>query len=190
LLEILKEINWIDIFFLILLLIMVYKGTRTGVGGQILSFIACFALIFASIGYYVLLSEAIFGFMLQRWAKPISFFGICVSIFIITKILERILSIAREGEFGTIEKVGGAFVAALRAFALFGLIGMFLLLIPSGYMHTAVTKDSKTCMFFINMDASIYGWMMSFSEKSGSKKTQKKEIVGNFLNTAKASTEY
>jgi uncharacterized membrane protein required for colicin V production len=66
--DILNQINWIDIFFLILLLGMVYKGLKTGVGGQVIALIGWFVLVFMSLKYYSVVSEALFGFLLQKWA--------------------------------------------------------------------------------------------------------------------------
>ena len=80
-LELIKDINWLDILFVILLLGMIYKGARTGVGGQLLSLAGWCLLLFTSITYYNIVSTAIFGFLLQKWAKPITFFAIALIIF-------------------------------------------------------------------------------------------------------------
>lgn len=177
---ILQDINWLDVLFVILLLGMVYKGSGVGVGGQILSLIGWFALIFVPIRYYSLLSEAIFGFLLQRWAKPLSFLLIVIVIFTIIKVLERISSIVSGEELALIERAGGVLVATLRAITLFGIIGMQLLLVPIDSVHLWVTQDSKTCMFFVNLDANVYSWMTGIIGKP-EKKREKDEIVREFL---------
>ena len=180
---ILKDINWLDIFFIILLLGMVYKGSMTGVGGQILSLAGWFIAIFAAIGYYALLSEAIFGFLLQTWAKPISFFVIVTIIFIIVKLIERIFIVTAGEELATLEKVGGVLAALLRVSMIYGMIGILLLLIPIDNLRQSVSKGSKTCMYFVNMDVGIYSWMTGVSGPSG--KRQKEDVIKEVLNSGK-----
>ena len=176
---ILNNINWIDIIFVILLVGMIYKGAKTGVGGQVPSLVGYFVLIFAVISYYSLLSEALFGFLLQKWAKPASFFAIAAIIFVIVKLIERIFSVVGDGEVASIEKAGGALIACLRAFILFGLVGMMLLLVPLENVRSAVTDGSKSCMFFVEMDAGIYSWMTDFA--TFVEKKQKDEVINEFL---------
>ncbi|MEA3488963.1 MAG: CvpA family protein [Candidatus Omnitrophota bacterium] len=181
--EILKSFNWLDILFVILLLGMIYKGSRTGVGGQILSLVGWFVLLFISIGYYRLLSEAIFGFLLQKWAKPVSFFLISVIIFTVIKFLERVFNVISDGELAIIERIGGALVASLRACLLFGVIGILLLLIPIDYARITVTEKSRTGMFFVDIDAQIYSWISDVTGVPA--KRTKDELLNEFLATEK-----
>jgi len=177
--NVLEHINWIDIVFIILLLGMVYKGMKTGVGGQILSLIGSIALIFLSIGYYSLLSEAIFGFLLQAWAKPLSFLLIMLVIITLVKVLERVFNIINGEELSMIERVGGALVAAFRAVITCGLIGIMFLLTPVDYLHRSVSEGSKFGMHIINMDAQIYSWMTELIQTSGKK--DKEEVLQEIL---------
>jgi len=175
----LTNINWLDILFIILLLGMVYKGLRTGVGGQLLSLVGWFILIFVSIGYYSFLSEAIFGFLLQKWAKPVSFFVISAALFTVIKILERVFNIIVGEELALIERIGGALVASLRAFIFFGIIGIMLLLVPLDYVRQSAVEGSRTCMFFVGLDAQIYSWMTGIVGISEQK--TKDEVVEGIL---------
>jgi len=166
--EIFTEFNWIDVLFIILLTGMVYKGAKTGVSGQLLSFFGWVLILFVSIEYYCFLSEAIFGFLLQRWSKPISFLLISVIIFVSVKVLERVLNIISGDEVASIERVGGVLLAFVRAFILFGLIGIQLLLIPVDKVRLSATEGSKTCMFFVHMDVQIYSWIKGMIKLSSS----------------------
>ena len=178
--EILNSINWIDIIFVILFLGMVYKGTRTGVGGQILSLIGWIVLIFVSIRYYTFVSEAFFGFLLQQWAKPLSFFAIGVSVFVLIKFVERIFSVVSGSELAALEKLGGAVVAAIRAFVFFGAIGIFILLIPLDYARYSAMDASRSCMFFVGFDASIYSMITDIIGIDDQKKT-KDDVISEIL---------
>ena len=175
---ILKEFNWLDIVYVILLLGMVYKGSRTGVGSQVLSLIGWFVLLFVSVGYYSFLSEAIFGFMLQKWAKPISFAAIAAFVFVIVKFLERIFHVMAGEELSTIEKVGGALVGGARACIFCGLIGILLLLVPVQYARDSVSVASKTGMFFVDVDARIYSWIAG---AFGTAEKNKDDLLNEFL---------
>lgn len=157
--EILNEINWLDILFVILLLGMIYKGLRSGVGGQISSLVGAVVLLYVTIGYYGFVSEAIFGFLFQKWTKSVTFLIIFVGIIILIKVFERLLSVVRSEDFAILERLGGALIAAFRAFVYCGIVGMFLLLIPIESVETSVMEGSKTGVFFINFDLSIFNWM-------------------------------
>jgi len=173
--EILNEINWLDVLFVILLLGIVYKGLRTGVGGQILSLVGGIVLLYFAIGCYCFISEAIFGFLFQKWTKSISFLIISGGIFIFIKVLERLLSVMGNGDFAVLERAGGAVLATFRAFIYFGIVGIFLLLIPIDSMTTTVIDESMTGEFFVKFDIGIYNWIND-AINSGSKKKKIKPI--------------
>ena len=176
--EILSNINWIDILFIILLAGMSYKGTKTGVGGQIISFVGYFFVLFLALRFYERLADAVFGFLLHSWAEPIAFFVIAFGVFVVIKFCERTIGVIGEG-LGAVEKTGGVFVAVLRACLLFGIIGIFILLMPLKYMHASATVKSKTCMFFVNMDVGIYSWVQ---ERVGlARKDKREEIVDELV---------
>ncbi len=175
---ILQQINWVDIFFIILLLGMVYKGSRVGVGGQIIPLAGWIVLLFVSIGYYQYLSEAVFGFSVQAWAKPISFFAISACLFTAIKFFERIFSAIHSEEVAVLEKIGGAMVAAFRAFISFGIIGIFMLLCPIGFLRDSAATGSKTCMYFVKMDAAIYSGITSLMGEG--KKRSTEELLKEF----------
>lgn len=157
--EIFHTIHWIDIVFIILLLGIVYKGLRVGVGGQLLSLAGWLFLVVVSIGFYDYISEAFFGFLLQKWAKPLSFFAIGVAVLTVLKMLERIFIVVSSDEMAPIERLGGGLVAAVRGFVFFGLVGMLLLLVPVSAVREQVTERSATCMYFVEMDARIYAFI-------------------------------
>ncbi|MBD3427258.1 MAG: hypothetical protein GF409_08585 [Candidatus Omnitrophica bacterium] len=177
--SIFEQINWLDIVFIILLLGMVYKGLRTGVGTQVLSLLGWFILLFFSIGYYGYFSQAIFGFLLQKWAKPLSFFLIASIIFIIIKLVERIFNVMHSEEVVSIERLGGAVLASFRAFMFFGAISILLLLIPVESVKAAAVADSKTSMFFVKLDAQLYSWMTKLV--NGPEAKEREQIVESLL---------
>ena len=158
---------------------MVYKGLRTGVGGQMISLAGTVVLVYVSISFYTYISNALFGFLLQKWAKPVSFFIISMVVFTITKLLERLLS-AVDGEgLAAIEKIGGILVSSVRAFLIFGVIGICLLQVPVDFISTAVKDGSKTAMMFVKLDMKIYR-VVSDLIGTPSEKEQDKILNGIF----------
>lgn len=175
-------INWLDILFLTILLGMIYKGSHTGVGSQLLSLGWWFVLIFFSIGYYSVLASRIFGFMVQNWARAICFFIIVAVMFLIIRFLESIFNIAVTENLAPIERMGGAFIAFLRAFLLFGMIGIQLLLLPFDFLRDSVVEGSETGMFFVEVDSGIYSWITDRLAFVEDKKNE--EVVKEFLASA------
>jgi uncharacterized membrane protein required for colicin V production len=178
--DIITEVNWIDIIYVILFLGIVYKGTRTGVGGQLLSLAGWIVLLFVSIKYYSLVSEALFGFLLQSWAKPLSFLIIGVVGFVLIKFLERVFSVVAGSELSSFERIGGALVAVVRAFVFFGAIGIFLLLVPVDIARDSVIYGSKSGMFFVEFDAGIYSMITEVTGDADSKRS-KDDVIKEIL---------
>jgi uncharacterized membrane protein required for colicin V production len=174
-----QNLNWLDIVFVILLLGMIYKGVRTGVGGQILSLVGWFLILFATLSYYNIVSKSLFGFLLQTWSRPASFLSIAVFVFICIRIVERVTNIKVEEGSASLEKIAGIVVASLRAILLFGLIAMLLLLMPVKYTRNTVLVKSKTAMFFIKADAKIYSLMTGYFGLS--KKRTENEVMEDIL---------
>ena len=171
--------NWVDVLFVILLLGTIYKGVRVGVGGQLLSLAGCFLILFAALSYYNFVSKVIFGFLLYKWARPVSFFSIVVLIFAAVTLWKKALTVAEKDALAPIERLGGAVVAALRSFIIFGIICMFFLLLPFTYPRVTFAHKSRLGMFFIEMNATIYSAMSGHLGLS--KKKTKEEIISEFV---------
>jgi uncharacterized membrane protein required for colicin V production len=171
--------NWVDVLFVILLLGTIYKGVRIGVGGQLLSLAGCFLILFAALNYYNFVSRIIFGFLLYKWARPVSFFSIVVLIFAAVTLWEKAFSVADREELAPIERIGGAVIAALRAFIIFGIVSMFFLLLPFSFTRVTIAHKSRLGMFFVELDAKIYSAMTGHLGLS--KKRPKEEIIGEFI---------
>ncbi|MFQ5952836.1 MAG: hypothetical protein ACE5JK_05470, partial [Candidatus Omnitrophota bacterium] len=102
------------------------------------------------------------------------------------KILERVSSVITGEEIAVIERIGGGLVAFFRAFLMFGLMGMLLLLIPMEFLQDSVKKQSKTGMFFVELDAKIYSSMTGHFGLT--KKRTKGEILKEFLQRSENET--
>ena len=181
--EILLQFNWLDIFFVILLLGMVYKGLKNGVGSQMLSLAGAVFLVFLSIGYYNYFSVSIFGFLAQEWSKPVSFFVISAIVYFAIKLFERIFNVINNEEVSTIERIGGVVIASLRGFIFFGLIGIFFILVPIETLQRSAIQESQTCMYFVKMDAQIYSWITKIFGKSAER--ERDDVLNEVLGSVK-----
>ncbi len=180
---IIQDLNWLDVFFIILLLGIIYKGLRTGAGNQVLSLAGCLFIIFISLSYYNHFAETIFGFLRSRWSKPVSFFTISAISFAGVKILDSIFRKEEIGDLSVIERIGGAVLAGFRGFMFLGIIGIFLVMVPVDPLKQSAPRDSRVCMYFVELDAWLYSSMTKFLGGSGGK--QKEDVVKEIFDTAK-----
>ena len=174
-----QYLNWLDIIFVILLLRMVYKGALTGAGDQLFSLAGLFLTLFITLTYYNKLSSVIFGFQLQRWSRPVSFFIIATLVIVGIRLLEKVVIGEEKSELAAIDKIGGGIVAFFRTVIILGMVCMLLLLIPLGFTRNSVIETSKTGMFLVNLDASIYSFMTGRFKVT--KKVTRRDVVVELL---------
>lgn len=175
-------VNWLDVIFLTILLGMIYKGSRAGVGNQLLSLVWVLVLVFFSIGYYDGLASSVFGFITRSWARAISFAIIVSVLFVLTKLLEMMFTCEYVENLPPLERIGGAVVGAMRAFLVFGLICVLFLLLPVSFLQNAVAKSSRTGMAFVKMDAHVYSWLSDYLKFVEQKNTD--EVVKEILKSS------
>ena len=180
--NIMSGINWLDIAFILVLLGMLYKGTRSGVGSQLLSLAWWFVLIFCAFTYYKFVSRQVFGLMIQNWARALSFFSIAAALFVIIIVLSRMFKSGGDAKMALVERLGGGIVAAAGTCLLFGIVGIQFILMPVSTVQESVTK-SKSAMIFVEVDAGIYSWMtgqFKFTEKQ-----ERAKVIESFFESAK-----
>lgn len=155
----LNSISWSDVVFATIVLVTVFNGFRAGVGVQILSLALWIAAAYAAIGYYPFIASKISGFGMDEWTKAISFFVICAASVLILRMVSLIFKTENAPSLAPIERLGGVVIASLRACILVGIIGIQLLLVPIDTVRSVVREESKTGMFFVRFDTSIYYWI-------------------------------
>ena len=177
---ILRELIWVDLSFIILLLGMIYKGVRSGVSGQIVPLIGTIVLTYISIGYYKSSAEAFFGSMLQNWAKPVSFILICFLVLFVFRIIDKLFNFKSSGEIAMIERLAGIAIAIARTIILCGAVTLFLLLVPIKTVNKTVKEESKVALMFAKLDIDIYCVMSKFVNKNSSceKDIINREFIG------------
>ena len=179
--SIIYGINWLDIAFITILLGMIYKGSHAGVGSQVLSLAWVFVLLFFSLGFYDSLASGFFSFIKQNWARPISFLLISIISFASIKFLEMIFNISTSENLAPFERIGGAIIASLRTFVIFGIITIQLLLLPVKFLQDGV-NDSKSGFFLVGIDAQLFSYMAENLEYF--KKKSKDEIVDEIVGSS------
>lgn len=157
--DILKGINWVDIFVLILLVRISYVSSRIGVGRQVLPLILlAVILLFILLGYSKIANVFIEKFSWYKGLSRFLSFTFLAFIFsVIYHVAVRLLGLisTTEPESGQIEKMGGAIAGVARSVIIIGLILIGLLLTPVRFVESSV-KRSFFGLFFINLDLQIY----------------------------------
>lgn len=152
----LEQFVWLDVFFIILLLGTVYKGSQMGVGAQMLSLAGYLFLLYVVMGHYIMVSEALFGFLLQNWAKPFSFVILTITVFFFIKVIQRLFSATGQEQMAVIERAGGMLVALFRSGILIGIISTALLLVPSERVNALAAEASFFSRHFVSMNLKVY----------------------------------
>ncbi len=164
---------------------MIYRGLIAGVGSQMIAFMGWFLLVFASIEWYDKISNVVFSFLLQSWSKPAGFVGLIVLVVGLIKFLEKMFNITVEDDIAALERFFGAAISAGRAGMLYGSISLLILLFPINGTYPMIVEKSKTAMFFVKMDVSIYCWIKRVWEKGEA--VDPNGVIEVFLDEARKS---
>ena len=168
-LNILRQINWVDIFVLILVFRVCYIAVKSGFPPEFFKFLGTIAAIYLSLHYYTVLSDLI-GRWLSRWLSlrekmPLEFLDFVTFTFL--AILGYVLFVLLRNVFchfinieavSALNKWGGLFLGMARSILLASLV-LFMLVISSvGYF-----KDSVKASYFgrrlFSVAPETYTWL-------------------------------
>jgi len=164
LVDILRQLNWVDIFVLTLLFRMVYIAMKSELSMEAFKFIGTVAAIYLSLHYYTTISD----FLRQRFATekmPLEFldFVLCLFLAILSYaffvlwriVLQRFIKMEAATN---LNRVGGLVVGLARGVLVTGLI-MFMLVISSfGYLKNSVNASYLGKRFF-GIAPATYSWL-------------------------------
>lgn len=158
--DFISHFSWLDIVYTLILFGTIYKGSKRGVSTQLISLVGYVLLVYLALGYYLFVSEALFGFLLQNWARPISFFSITIIVLFLLKLIDRVLNVVDHEDLATIERIGGMLVAGIRGSILIGILCLGLALVPLESVHKVAIGDSALSKHFISVDFIFYSWII------------------------------
>ncbi|MBF0494620.1 MAG: CvpA family protein [Candidatus Omnitrophica bacterium] len=152
-------IYWLDIVYIVTACWMLYRGSKKGLGSQLVFFIWWFVLLFFAIGYYDTIASKYLTFISNKWAEPVAFAVIVAAFSGLIKGMEILANISLKDTLTPIETMGGVIMAALRTIILFGIIGFQLMLVPVDGVNDIIAKHSRSAMFFVKIDVTVYSWL-------------------------------
>ena len=164
-LNILKQINWVDIFVLILILRICFIAVKNGFPVELFKFIGTVSATFLSLHYYTDLAGFLSNWLFLGKRIPLEFLEFLV--FLVLAISGYCLFILMRSLFSRFLKMeaisalnrwGGLFLGLARAALLSSLV-MFMLAISSvGYFKESV-KESYLSQRLFSVAPDVYTWM-------------------------------
>jgi uncharacterized membrane protein required for colicin V production len=170
--EIIKKINWIDIFVVILLFRIGYVSINSGLIPEIFKLSGTILAIYVSLHYYTAFVGLLAKAPIVKNILPLKFLDF-LSFVILAILAYFIFALLRKG-FSRIFKIeavpglkywGGFVLGIIRAFFLCGLIVFMLVISGTGYLKNSV-RNSYSGKYLIRIAPKTYGslWYGLFSK--------------------------
>lgn len=166
---ILKQINWVDIFVLILLVRGTYIGLRHGFITEIFKIFGIIVALFVSLHYYgnlsrFLATQALFSKLSPSLQQGISFVALILLSLAIFELGHFVIrSLMRVEGSGVLEKTGGGVCGFIRGAVIAGLILFALNLLPVTYLKTSINRNSWSGPQLVKIGPAIYHMLVRFS---------------------------
>ena len=175
--EILKMVNWVDVFVLILLIRILYVSSNVGVGKQILPLILLVLILLLTLYYYGIVASYIDTrtFIAPAMCKAVAYFSMLFVFAVIYRIAARVTGVLvalGEGTAGPIEKIGGAILGFVRSFFIIGLVLIGFLLFPNEALRTSV-KDSYSGILIADLNIKTYNQIVGLISRYNGTSNQK-----------------
>jgi len=165
LLNILKQINWVDIFILILFVRVCYIAAKGGFPIELFKFIGTITAVYLSLHYYIVLSDYLINWLSLGGRMPLEFLQFIVFLLLaaggyyIFVLLRGIFSrFIKMEAVSTLNKWGSLILGIARAIILGSLI-MFMLVISSVEYFKNSVKASYTGKRLFLVAPDTYSWL-------------------------------
>jgi uncharacterized membrane protein required for colicin V production len=157
--EILKNINWLDILVLILILRAVYIGSKRGLTAELFNFFGILVSLVAAVMWYSQTADVlIINFKLPVWLSQFLCFVIIAQLvrFIFKYGLVLLLKMFNVQFVPQLERLGGGVVGLARGIILSGIIILAIGIIPNDYLKESIEIKSFTGNFLLKATESTY----------------------------------
>ncbi|MFA6350489.1 MAG: CvpA family protein [Candidatus Omnitrophota bacterium] len=166
LIDILKQLNWLDIFVLILMIRVIYIATAKGFIAELFKLIGVLAAIYLSFHYYTFFADFIRSKLPVEERMPLQFLDfLCFSIlavlgYSIFAILRSVLfNLIKMDAVPRLQKWGGFVLGIFRAWLLCGLIIYMLAISSVVYLHkSVVTSYFGNNLFYAPVNTYSFLW--------------------------------
>jgi len=164
-----SQINWVDVFVLILLIRGAYVGLKHGFLSEILRILGIITALFVSIRYYsnlaqFLTTQVFFSKLSLPVNRVISFVCLLLAVILMFKlgrfIAQSVMQLKVTGPHG---KTGGVICGFIRGGIIASLILFTLNLLPSDYLKKSISENSWSGSRLIKMGSVIYHAIIEFS---------------------------
>ena len=165
LLDILKQFNWVDIFFVVLLIRICYVSVKNGFPAELFKLLGTLLAVYLSLHYYIDLSGYITSYtnaknLSLEYLTVISFAALAILGYFVFALLGKIFSRFLKMEAAPkLNKWGGLILGMARSFLLMSLI-IFIFLVSSNQylMHSVNNSYSGKRLFKIAPAAYTWLW--------------------------------
>lgn len=165
LLETLKQFNWVDILFVIILLRTCYVAVKNGFPAEFFRFLGIILAIYLSFHYYINFSDYINSFTGKKNVSPeyltfVTFLVLVVVGYLIFALLGRFISSFIHLEAVPVLNRWGSFLLGIaRSFLVVSLIIFIFVIAPGSYFKTSVVNSySGRRLFRIAPATYIWVW--------------------------------
>ncbi len=145
--EILRNINWVDLLVVIVLIRSSYVGFTKGISWELFRLIGIICALVGAIYFYETSSQLVSDYvpLIYPFANLITFTFLYLLIFFISKVLNGLIGKIIKIEFlSAFERVGGFFIGVLRGGILLSFLLISLLLTPLPYFEKSIKERSRT----------------------------------------------
>ncbi len=162
--NILKQCNWVDVFFVILLIRICYVAIKNGFSVELFKLLGTLSAVYLSLHYYIIFPDYIVG---RIGAKNIpleyltffSFIALAILGYLIFMLLSRVFSRFIQLEaVPNLNKWGSLILSIIRSFLLVSLIIFIFVIAPTGYFRNSVNNSYSGKRLF-KIAPTTYTWV-------------------------------
>lgn len=163
--DILKQLNWVDVVVIILLIRSSYVGVKSGLTSEVFKTLGIITAIVFSYHFYSIIADFLSTYTLipANYSGAISFVTItffCILIFALFRII--IFKVLKMQFVMKLEMIGGGILGLVRGILVCGLIFMALTLIPVKYLNESINQGSLSAPSILNITGKAYSKLVKF----------------------------
>jgi len=164
LLNILKQCNWVDVFFVIILIRICYVAIKNGFSVELFKLLGTISAVYLALHYYIIFPDYIVG---RIGAKNIpleyltffSFVSLATLGYLIFMLLRKVFSRFIQLEaVPKLNKWGSLILSIFRSFLLVSLIIFIFIIAPTAYFRSSVSNSYSGKRLF-QIAPATYTWL-------------------------------
>jgi len=164
LLNILKQCNWVDIFFVILLIRICYVAIKNGFSVELFKLLGTLSAVYLSLHYYIIFSNYIVGRIGEKFIPLeeldfFSFITLAILGYLIFMLLGKAFSSFIHMEaVPNLNKWGSLILGIIRSFLLVSLLIFIFVIAPGSYFRNSVNNSYSGKRLF-KIAPATYTWV-------------------------------